>query len=127
LPRQEPKVRIHLPPAKSRANASTDVEVTRDRDEAAAALEREAIGREPIPTRMSFRVEFNRISGNAPPAGTERPTGYGTPAEVAADLPRYREAAGLEAFQINFHGNRNLGQLLQSMEWFMREVKRRLA
>jgi hypothetical protein len=41
--------------------------VTRDRDEAAAALEREAIGREPIPTRMSFRVEFNRISGNAPP------------------------------------------------------------
>jgi hypothetical protein len=46
---------------------------------------------------------------------------------VASDLPRYREAAGLEAFQINFHGNRNLGQLLQSMEWFMREVKRRLA
>jgi len=33
-------VRIHFPPAKSRANASTDVEVTRDRDEAAAALER---------------------------------------------------------------------------------------
>jgi hypothetical protein len=50
-----------------------------------------------------------------------------TPAEVAADLRHYREAASLEAFQINFHGNRNLGQLLQSMECFMREVKPRLA
>jgi probable F420-dependent oxidoreductase len=81
-----------------------------------------ALGREPIPTRMSFRVEFSTITGNAPPTGKDRPVGYGTPAEVAADLRRYREAAGLDAFQINFHGNRDLSQLLQSMECFMREV-----
>jgi probable F420-dependent oxidoreductase len=80
------------------------------------------IGREPIPTRMSFRVEFSTITGNVPPAGRERPTGHGTPAEVAGDLQRYRDAAGLEAFQINFHGNRDLEQLLHSMECFMREV-----
>jgi probable F420-dependent oxidoreductase len=82
----------------------------------------EAIGRAPIPTRMSFRVEFSTITGNAPPAGKERPAGHGTPAEVAADLLRYRETAGLDAFQINFHGNLNLDHLLQSMECFMREV-----
>jgi hypothetical protein len=82
----------------------------------------EAIEREPIPTRMSFRIELSNITGNAPPAGKERPTGHGTPVEVAADLLRYREAAGLDAFQINFHGNRDLDQLLQSMECFMREA-----
>jgi probable F420-dependent oxidoreductase len=86
----------------------------------------EVIGRHPIPTRMSFRVEFSTITGNAPPSGRERPPGHGTPAEVAADLLRYREAAGLDAFQINFHGNRNLDQLLQSMECFMAEVKPKL-
>jgi probable F420-dependent oxidoreductase len=91
-----------------------------------AALRRacEQIGRQQPPeTRMSFRVEFSPITGNAPPSGTARPVGHGTPAEVAADLLRYREAAGLEAFQINFHGNRNLDQLLASMDCFMREVK----
>jgi probable F420-dependent oxidoreductase len=82
----------------------------------------EAIGRSTISTRMSFRVEFSHITGNAPPVGKERPTGQGMPPEVAADLLRYREAAGLEAFQINFHGNRHLDQLLQSMDCFMREV-----
>lgn len=85
----------------------------------------EEIGRVPIPTRMSFRVEFSTITGNAP-SGDKRPVGQGTPAEVAADLLRYREAAGLDAFQINFHGNRNLDQLLQSMECFMTEVKPKL-
>src|SRR5580704_7270633 len=84
------------------------------------------IGRPPLETRMSFRVEFSTITGNAPPAGKERPAGHGTPAEVAADLLRYREAAGLNAFQINFHGNHNLDQLLQSMECFMQEVKPRV-
>ena len=79
------------------------------------------IGRAPIPTRMSFRVEFSTITGKAA-AGERRPSGHGTPAEVAADLLRYREAAGLDAFQINFHGNRNLDDLLRSMECFMREV-----
>ena len=87
----------------------------------------EAAGRAPIPTRMSFRVELSPITGSAPPAGKDRPTGHGTPAEVAGDLARYREAARLEAFQINFHGNRNLDQLLQSMECFMNEVRPRLA
>jgi probable F420-dependent oxidoreductase len=83
----------------------------------------EQAGREPIPTRMSFRVEFSTITGNTPPAGKERPVGHGTPSEVAGDLLRYREAAGLDAFQINFHGNRDLDQLLQSMDCFMRDVK----
>jgi hypothetical protein len=59
---------------------------------------------------------------DAPSAGKERP-----PVEVATDLLRYGEAAGLDAFQDNFHGNRDLDQLLQSMECFMREVKPRLA
>jgi probable F420-dependent oxidoreductase len=82
------------------------------------------IGREhPPETRMSFRVEFGPSAGNAPPSGTGRPIGHGTPAEVAADLLRYREAAGLNAFQINFHGCRNLDHLLDSMDRFMREVK----
>ncbi|HWB48936.1 MAG TPA: TIGR03619 family F420-dependent LLM class oxidoreductase [Stellaceae bacterium] len=81
----------------------------------------EAAGRAPIPVRMSFRVEFSTITGNVPPRD-KRPAGHGTPADIAADLRRYREAAGLDAFQINFHGNRNLDDLLRSMECFMREV-----
>ncbi|HEX3952055.1 MAG TPA: TIGR03619 family F420-dependent LLM class oxidoreductase, partial [Stellaceae bacterium] len=84
----------------------------------------ERIGRQQPPeTRMSFRVDFSAITGNVPPAGAARPTGAGTPAEVAGDLVRYREAAGLDDFQINFHGNHDLAQLLASMECFMREVK----
>ena len=84
----------------------------------------ERIGREQPPeTRMSFRVEFNAITGNRPPADAKRPTGQGTPAEIAADLLRYREEAGVNAFQINFHGNRDLEQLLASMDCFMKEVK----
>ena len=88
---------------------------------------REACGRigrqQPPETRMSFRVEFGPITGNVPPPGADRPIGHGTAAEVAADLLRYREAAGVDAFQINFHGNQNLGQLLDSMDCFMRDVK----
>jgi hypothetical protein len=81
------------------------------------------IGRQhPPETRMSFRVEFSEIAGNAVPAGAERPTGCSTAAEVAADLMRYREEAGVNAFQINFHGNRDR-QLLGSMDHFMRAVK----
>jgi hypothetical protein len=68
---------------------------------------------------MSFRVEFSTITGNRPSSGGKRPVGHGTPAEVAGDLLIYREKAGLDAFQINFHGNRNL---LQSMECFMQDV-----
>jgi len=80
------------------------------------------IGRVPIPKRMSFRVELSTITGNAPSAGGKRPIGHGSPAEVAGELSSYRETAGLDAFQINFHGNRNLDQLLQSMECFMQDV-----
>jgi probable F420-dependent oxidoreductase len=68
----------------------------------------ERTGRQRVPeTRMSFRVEAGRSTAD----------------EIAADLVRYREAAGVNAFQINFHGNRDLGQLLDSMDRFMREVK----
>ena len=88
---------------------------------AALAKACEAAGRAPIPTRMSFRVEFSTITGNKPPAD-KRPAGHGTPAEVAGDILRYRET-GLDAFQINFHGNRHLDDLLASMECFMSEVK----
>lgn len=84
----------------------------------------ERIGRqEPPETRMSFRVVFSQITGKAPPSGADRPIGHGTPSDVAADLMRYREKAGLDAFQINFHGCNDLGQLLESMECFMRDVK----
>ena len=76
------------------------------------------IGRLPILTRMSFRVEISTVTRNALSSGGKRPVGYGTLAEVASDLLIYREKAGLDAFQINFHGNRNLDQLLQSMECF---------
>jgi hypothetical protein len=48
------------------------------------------IGRETIPTRMSFRVNFTAITGNTTPAGADRPTGQGTPAQVRSD-----EAAAL--------------------------------
>jgi probable F420-dependent oxidoreductase len=82
------------------------------------------IGRQhPPETRMSFRVEFGPSAGTARPSGAERPIGHGTPAEVATDLLRYREAAGLSAFQINFHSCRDLDHLLDSMDRFMREVK----
>jgi probable F420-dependent oxidoreductase len=67
--------------------------------------------REPPETRMSFRVDFSRT----------------TPAQVVSELSRYREAAGLDAFQINFHGNADLGQLLDAMELFANEVKPQFA
>jgi probable F420-dependent oxidoreductase len=92
---------------------------------AALAKACEAAGRAPIPTRMSFRVEFSTITGNKPPAD-KRPAGHGTPAEIVADILRYRET-GLDAFQINFHGNRHLDDLLASMECFMSEVKPQVA
>ena len=92
---------------------------------AALAKACEAAGRAPIPTRMSFRVEFSTITGHQPPAD-KRPAGHGTPAEVAADIMRYRDV-GLDAFQINFHGNRHLDDLLASMECFMSEVAPKVA
>ncbi len=82
------------------------------------------IGRQDVPaTRMSFRVNFSAITGNTVAAGAERPTGQGTPAQVAEDIQRYREAAGVEAFQINFNGCHSLDQLFASMACFIQEVQ----
>jgi probable F420-dependent oxidoreductase len=78
---------------------------------------------EPPATRMSFRVEFSAITGNVAPGGAARPVGHGAPAEIAGDLSRYREEAGVDAFQINFQGLHSLDQLLTSMGCFMQEVK----
>jgi probable F420-dependent oxidoreductase len=86
-----------------------------------------AIGRREVPaTRMSVRVNFPDITGSPaqdPASPTGRPLGHGTPAQIAEDLRRLRQEAGLEAFQINFNGCRSLEQLLTSMERFMAEVK----
>lgn len=82
----------------------------------------EKIGRQDVPTtRMSFRVNFSQVTGDSP--APERATGHGTPAQVAEDLQRYRQEAGVEAFQINFNGCHSLGQLMASMDLFMEEVK----
>ena len=72
---------------------------------------------------MSFRVNFSAITGATTLSGADRPTGQGTPRQVAEDLQRYRQEAGVEAFQINFNGCHNLDQLLASMDCFMQEVK----
>ncbi|MEE8291021.1 MAG: LLM class F420-dependent oxidoreductase [Candidatus Tectomicrobia bacterium] len=82
------------------------------------------IGRQDVPvTRMSFRVNFSAITGNTVPSGAERPTGHGTPTQVAEDIQRYRHEAGVDALQINFNGCHSLDQLLASMDCFMQEVK----
>ena len=84
----------------------------------------EQIGRQDVPaTRMSFRVNFSHITGNTVPPGTARPTGQGTAAQVATDIQRYRQEAGVDAFQINFNGCHSLDQLLDSMDCFMQDVK----
>jgi alkanesulfonate monooxygenase SsuD/methylene tetrahydromethanopterin reductase-like flavin-dependent oxidoreductase (luciferase family) len=80
----------------------------------------ERIGRTPPPkTRMNLRVEFSTITGNLVPSGAQRSPEWGTPAQVVDDLRRYRAAAGLDAFQIRIHGNRDLAQLLEQMDCFM--------
>jgi hypothetical protein len=56
-------------------------------------------------------VELSTITANTPPTDKERPAGHGAPAEVGDDLIPYREKAGLDNFQINFHGNRDLDQM----------------
>ena len=71
---------------------------------------------------MSFRVNFSQITGAAG-SGADRPVGQGKPEQIAGDMRRYCEEAGLEAFQINFNGCHSPDQLLASMELFMGEVK----
>ena len=72
-------------------------------------------------TRMSFRVNFSHITGSSG-SGVDRPTGQGSPEQVASDLKRYRQEAGLEEFQINFNGCRSLQELLDSMDVLVQEV-----
>ena len=80
------------------------------------------IGRaDPPRTRMSFRVNFSHITGSVAPSGG-RPTGQGSPTEVAADLNRYRQEAGLDEFQFNFNGSGSLQNLLDSMDVLIQDV-----
>ena len=72
-------------------------------------------------TRMSFRVNFSNITGSSSSDG-DRATGQGTPEQVASDMKRYRQEAGLEEFQINFNGCGSLQQLLDSMDVLVQEV-----
>ena len=85
--------------------------------DACAEIERGDVPR----TRMSFRVNFSHITGSSG-SGVDRPTGQGSPEQVASDLKRYREEAGLEEFQINFNGCRSLQELLDSMDVLVQEV-----
>ena len=72
-------------------------------------------------TRMSFRVNFSNITGSASASG-DRPTGQGSLEQVASDMKRYRQEAGLDEFQINFNGCGSLQQLLDSMDLLVQEV-----
>ena len=72
-------------------------------------------------TRMSFRVNFSQMTGSSSGNG-DRPTGQGTPEQVASDITRYRQEAGLEEFQINFNGCGSLQQLLDSMDLLVEDV-----
>ena len=76
---------------------------------------------DPPRTRMSFRVNFSNITGSSSASG-DRPTGQGSPEQVASDMKRYRQEAGLEEFQINFNGCGSLQQLLDSMDLLVQEV-----
>ena len=78
------------------------------------------MGNEPPRTRMSFRVNFSNITGTS--TSGDRPTGQGTPDQVASDMKRYRQEAGLDEFQINFNGSGSLQNLLDSMDVLVEEV-----
>ena len=86
-----------------------------------AEIERE----EAPPTRMSFRVNLSHITGSSSGSG-ERPTGQGSAEQVASDITRYRQEAGLEQFQINFNGCGSLQQLLDSMDALVEDVMPRV-
>ncbi len=80
------------------------------------------IGRdEPPRTRMSFRVNISGITGSSA-SGSDRPTGQGTPQQVASDMNRYRQEANLEEFQINCNGCGSLQQLLDTIDALTQEV-----
>ncbi len=83
-----------------------------------------SLAKDPPRTRMSFRVNFSNITGSSPGPSSngDRPTGQGTPDQVASDMKRYRQEAGLGEFQINFNGCGSLQQLLDSMDVLVQEV-----
>jgi probable F420-dependent oxidoreductase len=84
----------------------------------------EKIGRvKPPEIRMSFRINFSDITGKAPsgPDGN-RLTGHGSVEDVAGDIRKYRDEAGLDQFQLNFNGCGSLAQLEESMTLFMEQV-----
>ncbi len=85
----------------------------------------EKMGRaEPPQIRMSFRVNFSEITGKDPhdPDGN-RLTGHGSAEDVASDIVKYRDDAGLDQFQLNFNGAGSLEQLLASMDLFAEQVR----
>ena len=80
------------------------------------------IGREEPPrVRMSFRVNITSITGYSS-SGSERLRGYGTTEQIASDLNRFRQEAGLEEFQINCHDCGDLQQLLDTMDALVQDV-----
>ena len=80
------------------------------------------IGREEPPrVRMSFRVTISGITGVSS-SGSDRPAGMGTTEQIASDMNRYRQEAGLEEFQINCHECGDLQQLLDTMDALVQEV-----
>ncbi len=78
----------------------------------------------PPQIRMSFRVNFSAITGKDPhgPDGN-RLTGHGSAEDVASDIAKYRDEAGLDQFQLNFNGCGSLTQLEESMTLFMEQVR----
>ncbi len=80
------------------------------------------IGREEPPrVRMSFRVIVSGITGVSA-SGSDRAPGLGTPEQIASDMNRYRQEAGLEEFQLNCHECGNLQQLLDTIDVLTQEV-----
>ena len=72
----------------------------------------EAIGRaQPPATRMSLTVNVGGEWDGAAAADG-----------LVAMLSQYRREAGVEAFQVNMHGCRDLAHLLDSARWFASEV-----
>ena len=71
-------------------------------------------------------MNFSKITGELQRERRAGPTGQGTPEQVASDITRYRQEAGLEQFQINFNGCGSLQQLLDSMDVLVEEVMPRV-
>jgi hypothetical protein len=66
-------------------------------------------------------VTISSITGVSS-SGSDRPAGMGTTEQIASDMNRYRQEAGLEEFQINCHECGDLQQLLDTMDALVQEV-----